>query len=132
MDPPPCFRAEGEYAGKVCHHHKSLYGLKQSPRVWFSRFSDFILSMEFIRCHSNHTCFICRRLDGCCIILLVYVDDIILIGDDTQGIAHVKQNLGKIFDVKDLGPLKYFLGIEVARSRHGISLSQRKNTLDLL
>jgi hypothetical protein len=88
--------------------------------------------MEFIRCHSDHTCFILRRPDGCCIILLVYVDDIILTGDDTQGIAQVKQDLGKIFYVKDLGPLKYFLGIEVARSRHGMSLSQRKYTLDLL
>uniref|UniRef100_A0A2N9EE62 Reverse transcriptase Ty1/copia-type domain-containing protein n=1 Tax=Fagus sylvatica TaxID=28930 RepID=A0A2N9EE62_FAGSY len=80
MDPPPGFRAEGEYAGKVCRLRKSLYGLKQSPRAWFSRFSEVILSMEFVRCHSDHTCFIRRRSDGCCIILLVYVDDIILTG----------------------------------------------------
>uniref|UniRef100_A0A2N9G5A4 Integrase catalytic domain-containing protein n=1 Tax=Fagus sylvatica TaxID=28930 RepID=A0A2N9G5A4_FAGSY len=132
MDPPPGFRAEGEYAGKVCRLRKSLYGLKQSPRAWFSRFSEVILSMEFVRCHSDHTCFIRRRSDGRCIILLVYVDDIILTGDDTPGITHVKQSLGKVFEVKDLGALKYFLGIEVARSRHGISLSQRKYTLDLL
>uniref|UniRef100_A0A2N9IQH4 Reverse transcriptase Ty1/copia-type domain-containing protein n=1 Tax=Fagus sylvatica TaxID=28930 RepID=A0A2N9IQH4_FAGSY len=132
MDPPPGFRAEGEYAGKVCHLCKSLYGLKQSSRAWFSRFSEVILSMEFVRCHSDHTCFIRRGSDGRCIILLVYVDDIILTGDDTPGITHVKQSLGKVFDIKDLGALKYFLGIEVARSRHGISLSQRKYTLDLL
>uniref|UniRef100_A0A2N9HKT3 Uncharacterized protein n=1 Tax=Fagus sylvatica TaxID=28930 RepID=A0A2N9HKT3_FAGSY len=132
MDTPPGFRAEGEYAGKVCRLRKSLYGLKQSPRAWFSRFSEVILSMEFVRCHSDHTCFIRRRLDGCCIILLVYVDDIILTGDDAPGISQVKQDLGKVFDVKDLGSLRYFLGIEVARSRNGISLSQRKYTLDLL
>uniref|UniRef100_A0A2N9IAH8 Integrase catalytic domain-containing protein n=1 Tax=Fagus sylvatica TaxID=28930 RepID=A0A2N9IAH8_FAGSY len=132
MDPPPGFQAEGEYAGKVCRLRKSLYGLKQSPRAWFSRFSEVILSMEFVRCHSDHTCFIRRRSDGRCIILLVYVDDIILTGDDTPGITDVKQSLGKVFEVKDLGALKYFLGIEVARSRHGISLSQRKYTLDLL
>jgi hypothetical protein len=131
MAPPPGFRAEGEYAGKVCRLRKSLYGLKQSPRAWFSCFSEVILSIEFVHCHSDHTCFIRRRSDGRCIILLVYVDDIILTGDDTLGIAHVKQNLGRVFDVKDLGALKYFLGIEVARSCHGISLSQRKYTLDL-
>uniref|UniRef100_A0A2N9J940 Integrase catalytic domain-containing protein n=1 Tax=Fagus sylvatica TaxID=28930 RepID=A0A2N9J940_FAGSY len=132
MDPPPGFQAEGEYAGKVCRLRKSLYGLKQSPRAWFSRFSEVILSMEFVRCHFDHTCFIRRHSDGRCIILLVYVDDIILTGDDTPGITNVKQSLGKVFEVKDLGALKYFLGIEVARSRHGISLSQRKYTLDLL
>lgn len=67
----------------------------------------------------------------CCIILLVYVDDIILIGDDFVGIGQVKKNLGKTFDIKDLGCLKYFMGIEVVRSREGISLSQRKYTFDL-
>lgn len=65
-------------------------------------------------------------------ILSVYVDDIILTGDDRSGIVQVKKNLSSVFDVKDLGDLKYFLGIEVARSRHGISLSQRKYSLNLL
>ncbi|GFY97530.1 hypothetical protein Acr_12g0000710 [Actinidia rufa] len=53
-------------------------------------------------------------------------------GDDASGIERVKQTLRKAFDTKDLGPLRYFLGIEVARSRRGISLSQRKYVLDLL
>jgi hypothetical protein len=52
MDLPPGFRAEGEYAGKVCHLHKSLYGLKQSPRTWFSHFSDVILSHGEVRSSS--------------------------------------------------------------------------------
>ena len=60
------------------------------------------------------------------------MDDIIIIGDDAPGITTVKQALGKSFDIKDLGPLRYFLGIEIARSRCGICLSQRKYTLNLL
>ncbi|XP_028088677.1 uncharacterized protein LOC114289206 [Camellia sinensis] len=88
--------------------------------------------MDFIQCHSDHTCFIRRQPNGRCIILLVYVDDIILTGDDSIGIAKVKQGLSRVFDIKDLGPLKYFLGIEVAHSCSGISLSQWKYTLDLL
>ena len=64
--------------------------------------------------------------------LLVYVDDIIITGDDTQGIAMLKEFLQKKFNTKDLGPLKYFLGIKIARSSHGIALSQRKYVLDLL
>ncbi|GFY93864.1 hypothetical protein Acr_09g0003100 [Actinidia rufa] len=132
MDPPPGFRAKGEYTGKVCRLRKSLYGLKQSPRAWFSRFSEVVLSLDFIRCQSDHTCFIHRRPNGQCVIISVYVDDIIITGDDVSGIKRVKQTLRKAFDTTDLGPLRYFLGIEVARSRRGISLSQRKYVLDLL
>ncbi|GFY95385.1 hypothetical protein Acr_10g0007700 [Actinidia rufa] len=132
MDSPPGFRADGEYTGKVCRLRKSLYGLKQSPRAWFSRFSEVVLSLDFIRCQSDQTCFIYRRPNGQCVIISVYVDDIIITGDDASGIERVKQILRKAFDTKDLGPLRYFLGIEVAHSRRGISLSQRKYVLDLL
>lgn len=59
------------------------------------------------------------------VILLVYVDDIIIIRGNSIVITWVKANLGNEFDAKDLGQLRYFLDIEVARSRHGISLSQR-------
>jgi hypothetical protein len=62
----------------------------------------------------------------------VYVDDIIITADDETEIRRVKDNLGKQFEVKDLGQLQYFLGIEIARSPKGIFLSQRKYVLDLL
>ncbi|CAD6271158.1 unnamed protein product [Miscanthus lutarioriparius] len=62
----------------------------------------------------------------------LYVDDIIITGDDTLEIARLKENLSKEFEVKDLGQLRYFLGIEIARSARGIVLSQRKYVLDLL
>ena len=86
--------------------------------------------MGFTRCHSEHTYFIRRRSDGRCTLLSIYVNDIIITGDDITGI--VKQAFGQSFDVKDLGPLRYFLGIENALSRRGICLSQQKYTLDLL
>ena len=62
----------------------------------------------------------------------MYVDDIIITLDDKEEIARLKECLGKAFEVKDLGRLKYFLGIEVARSAKGIVLSWWKYTLDLL
>ncbi|WVZ66205.1 hypothetical protein U9M48_015462 [Paspalum notatum var. saurae] len=65
-------------------------------------------------------------------ILAVYVDDMIITGDDTLEIARLKSNLSKEFEVKDLGQLRYFLGIEIARSPRGIVLSQRRYVLDLL
>ena len=80
--------------------------------------------MEFglNRCGVDHSVFYkCSKQSK--IWLLVYIDDIIIIGDDTQGIVMLKEFLQKKFNTKDLGPLKYFLGIEIARSSHGIALS---------
>ncbi|KAH9762305.1 protein kinase domain-containing protein [Citrus sinensis] len=65
-------------------------------------------------------------------VLIVYVDDIIMIGDDTEEMSRLKQCLVKEFEIKDLGQLRYFLGMEIARSKKGIVVSQRKYTLDLL
>jgi len=132
LAPPPGFALKGEYSGRVCRLHKSLYGLKQSPRAWFARFSSVILQSGFTQCRSDHTCFIRATPAGRRTIVLVYVDDIIITGDDPSGISGVKATLSSAFEVKDLGHLRYFLGIEVARSRKGISISQRKYTLDLL
>ena len=115
----------------VCKLNKSLYGLKQSPRAWFDRFSKVLKSEGYKQGLSDHTMFV--KTDGrrrC--ILIVYVDDIILTGDHVDEIARIKVALGKEFEVKDLGDLKYFLGMEVARSKKGIYVSQRKYIVDLL
>jgi len=65
-------------------------------------------------------------------ILIIYVDNIVIRGDDELEIENLKKKLQAIFKVKDLGAFKYFLGMEIARSRRGIFISQRKYTLDLL
>jgi hypothetical protein len=64
--------------------------------------------------------------------LIVYVDDIILPGNDGIEMERLKRNLAVDFEIKDLGPLKYFLGMEVERSKKGIVVSQRKYVLYLL
>jgi hypothetical protein len=64
--------------------------------------------------------------------LAVYVDEIVIIGDDVEEIKKLMERLGRAFKVKDIGPLRYFLGIEIARPSKGIILSQRKYVLDLL
>lgn len=132
MEQPPGFVAQGESRGFVCKLHKSLYGLKQSPRAWFSRFSHVIQQFGMIRSDKDHSVFYKHSSSGQCIYLLVYVDDIIITGNDHDGIKRLKYHLFQHFQTKDLGPLRYFLGIEVARSRAGIAISQRKYALDIL
>jgi hypothetical protein len=131
MEQPPGFVAQGKSQGHVCKLKKALYGLKQSPRAWFEKFSEAVLKFGLQRCQTNHSAFHLHTSAGY-IFLVVYVEDIVIIGDDSGGIARLKQFLQQQFYTKDLGKFRYFLGIEVARSRTDINLSQRKYALDLL
>jgi Reverse transcriptase (RNA-dependent DNA polymerase) len=130
MELPPGFDNE-QVAGKVCRLKRSLYGLKQSPRAWFDRFSKIMIKEDYLQSNADHTMFI-RRKEGKLCVLIVYVDDIVLIGDDTVEMVRIKGSLAIEFEIKDLGPLRYFLGIEVANSPNGIFLSQQKYILELL
>ncbi|WJZ84163.1 hypothetical protein VitviT2T_003782 [Vitis vinifera] len=117
---------------KVYRLRKSLYGLKQSPRAWFERFTKVVKGYRFVQCQSDHTLFVKHFPEGKLTIIIVYVDDIILTGDHEEKIDLLKKLLTKEFEIKDLGNLKYFLGMEIARSKKGIAVSQRKYVLDLL
>ncbi|KAK8934710.1 hypothetical protein KSP39_PZI014426 [Platanthera zijinensis] len=130
MSTPPGLTPVGT-AGKVCKVLKALYGLKQSPRAWFGQFHKAMVSFGYYQSNADHTLFIKRRL-GKITALIVYVDDIVITGDDVEEVQILKQKLAREFEVKDLGRLRYFLGIEVARSKQGIFISQQKYTLDLL
>lgn len=73
-----------------------------------------------------------RHKNGKITILIVYVDDIILTGDDKEEMERLKRKLVLEFDMKDLGNLRYFLGMEVAGNKTGISVTQRKYMMNLL
>ena len=130
MELPPGFENRN-MEGQVCKLRKSLYGLKQAPRAWFDKFTKALRQQEYVQAHSDHTLFF-RHRNGKITILIVYVDDIILTGDDSEEIERLKRNLALEFEMKDLGKLRYFLGMEVARNKTGISVSQRKYVIDLL
>ena len=120
---PPGFSRKGEQC--VCRLHKSLYGLKQASRNWFEKFSNAIKKAGFLQI------FTCSKGSSYTAVL-AYVDDILVTDNDLSSIIALKVFLNKRFHIKDLGPLKYFLGIEVARSSCGIFPSQRKYALDIL
>jgi hypothetical protein len=130
MDIPPGYNTNSAEK-TVCKLQKALYGLKQSPRAWFGRFTSAMKKYGFKQCNSDHTLFLKHR-QGYVTALIIYVDDMIITGDDTEEISRLQKNLASEFEMKDLGGLKYFLGIEVARSTRNIFLSQRKYVLDLL
>jgi hypothetical protein len=91
-------------------------------------FRHAVCDMGYGQCNGDHTLFY-KHSEQKITILVVSVDDII---DGEAQIARLKGSLSKTFEVKDLGRLKYFLDIEVARSAKGIAISQRKYILDLL
>ncbi|XP_042035301.1 uncharacterized mitochondrial protein AtMg00810-like [Salvia splendens] len=86
---------------------------------------------EYTQSNSDHTLFI-KKMGDQITCLIIYVDDMILTGDDTEEMAELRKNLFSEFEMKDLGPLKYFLRIEVLRSRKGIFINQKKYVLELL
>ena len=130
MEPPPGFTDEFQ-SGEVCKLQKTFYGLKQAPRAWFGRFTKVMKKYGYKQSNSDHTLFIKKR-EGRITCLIIYVDDMIITGDDEEEMAELRTNLFSEFEMKDLGLLKYFLGIDVLRSKKGIFLNQRKYVHDLL
>lgn len=116
---------------RVCRLRKYLYGLKQAPRCWFAKLTEALVKYGFSQTHSDSSLFIYSK-NNTSLCILVYVDDLIISGDSTNAINTFKAYLSTCFHMKDLGILKYFLGLEVARSSRGIYLCQRKYTLDII
>ena len=120
-----------EFPGYVCKLKKALYGLKQAPRAWTDRISKFLQSIGFVISNDDYSMYV-KKTDAGLVVIVIYVDDLIITGDDKVQITNVKKVLGAEFDMKDLGELMYFLGIEVIRTSQGIWLLQRKYVLDML
>ncbi|GJY04599.1 ribonuclease H-like domain-containing protein [Tanacetum coccineum] len=116
---------------RVCRLKKSLYGLKQAPRQWNAKLTQTLIEHGFIQSKSDYSLFT-KSENGNFVALLVYVDDIIITGNNVDEIEKFKKYLNTKFMIKDLGKLKYFLGIEVIDTDRGLCLSQRKYCLDLL
>jgi hypothetical protein len=128
MQPPPGLSHPPD---KVCQLRRALNGLKQAPRAWFAKFSSIVSRLGFSISSYDSTLFF-RRTGKVTILLLLYVDDMIITSDDLSGIQELKDFLSQNFEMKELGHLSYFLGLEITSSDDGFYLTQAKYTSDLL
>lgn len=129
MTPPPGFFSTP--STDVCKLKRSLYGLKQAPRAWFDKFRTILINFSFVQSQYDSSLFLCKTLNGI-VLLLIYVDDIVITGTDSTLISKLKEHLCQSFHMKDLGPLQYFLGLEVQSTDTALFLYQHKYTRDLI
>ena len=115
MHQPEGFSEKGK-KNMVCRLKKSLYGLKQAPRRWYRKFNGFMHKEGFQKCNADHCCYF-KRYRSSYIILLLYVDDMLIAGLDMDDIRRLKQQFLKEFDMKELGPAKKILGIQITRDK---------------
>jgi hypothetical protein len=128
MRPPPGYSI---LEGMVCHIRCSLYGLKQALRSWFQCFASVVTSTGFLASAYDPALFVHVSPRGRTLLLL-YIDDMINTGDNSEYIVFVKAHLSDQFLMSDLGPLRYFLGIEISSMHEEFFLSQEKYIQDLL
>nr|XP_016458881.1 PREDICTED: uncharacterized mitochondrial protein AtMg00810-like [Nicotiana tabacum] len=122
MAQPPGF-VHPQFPTHVCKLSKSLYCLKQAPRAWYNKLHQFLFTVGFTITKTDVSLSIYTHGDIVAY-LLVYVDDIVLTGNNISFIDSFVRALGSAFSIRDLGPLHYFLGVQVHRDNTGIWLSQ--------
>ena len=127
---PPGFHS-GTNTSAVCRLKKSLCGLKQAQHAWNPKITLRLRQMGFATSKSDSSLFVRQGRLGPVSILL-YVDDLVIVGADLDEIGHVKLQLAASFNMKDLGDLYYFFGIEVIRIPKGLLISQRHYVLSML
>ncbi|MCO5571892.1 hypothetical protein L7F22_025640 [Adiantum nelumboides] len=101
----------------VCRLKKALYGVKQGSRQWYIKFDKYIQSQGYVRSQEDHRLYTRRLNNGSLIILILYVDDMLIVGNSKDEIGILKDTLSKQFAMKDLGDAHHFLGMRIKRDR---------------
>jgi hypothetical protein len=114
----------------VCRLKKALYGLKQAPRAWYGRIDNFLMSLGFTKSKADSNLYF-KTMNNEPLILLLYVDNLFLTGEENL-ITECKKILDSEFEMKYLGLMHYFLGLEVWQSLEKIFLNQGKYTVEIL
>jgi hypothetical protein len=113
----------------VCKLKKALYGLKQAPRAWYARIDNYLIRLGFSKSHADLNLYY-KVVNNATVILLLYVDDLFLTGAESL-ITQCKKELASEFDMKYLGLMHYYLGLEVWQKRGEVFLGQGKYAMKI-
>ena len=119
-DQPNGFKERGK-DNLHCKLKNIIYGIKQAPCQWYNKFDSFLLEHDFKRLEDNHCVYI-KKYEEMYIILLLYVDDMLIVGHDKNMIYRLKKDLGSRFAMKDLGPIQKILGMKIMHDKKNIKL----------
>lgn len=131
MSLPLGYKLSASTKNLVCRLMKSIYDLRQASREWFSKLASCLLSSGYKRSLSDTSLFTYSH-NSIFLVVVIYVDDILIAGNDKTTIDSLKQLLDDKFSIKNLGGIKYYLGLEVTRNSLGIFVNQEKFITDLL
>nr|GEV26292.1 hypothetical protein [Tanacetum cinerariifolium] len=120
-----------DHPEKVYHLRKALYGLKQAPRAWYDEFSKFLLSKGFTKGIIDPTLFSIRYGEDI-LLVQIYVDDIIFGSTNPKYSKRFEKLMHSRFEISLIGEMKFFLGLQIHQSSHGIFINQAKYTLEIL
>ncbi|TYK03493.1 putative mitochondrial protein [Cucumis melo var. makuwa] len=129
-----CIEQPKGFKDKIHHDYVCklrIYGLKQVPRAWYGKIAKFLVESSFTVVSADSSLFV-KAQDSKVAIILVYMDNLIITGDHIDKARQIKQNLLVRFEMKELGELKHFLGLEMEYSEKGLFLGQQKYVKDLL
>ena len=119
--------------GSIHRLNKGVYGIKQASRLWNKKLNEALTGLGMKRCESDPCCYVMEK-SVTPLILIVHVDDCFVFGSDKTQINKFKADLGKIFNIKDLGDEKHVLGWEIRRDRkrRSLTLNQQQYTIDMI
>ncbi|GMI66431.1 cysteine-rich RLK (RECEPTOR-like protein kinase) 8 [Hibiscus trionum] len=130
MEQPQGFSSK-KFPGHVCRMKKALYGLKQAPHAWYGKVAQYFVFCGFKVSDSDSSLFT-KLESNKHILALLYVDDMIITGDDEAEISRLRTDLSVRFEMKNLGEVGYFLGLEIEKTKQGYFVSQRRYAAGLL
>lgn len=130
MQQPQGFEEEGS-ENLVCRLLKSIYGLKQSPRAWYQEIDKHLRAQGWTRSNADPNLYFLQE-GASIVLLLLYVDDLLITGNDSTKVVEEKKKLQEKYEMKDLGEIRKYLGVEFAHTPSGLLLHQRSYAEQIL